>query len=179
MSKSTLASVMATAVEGVSKSDAPDVPKNSEGEKATLETVGKVNASDTAQTVADAIAAERVRMCKIDAMALPGCESIISEAKASGASVGDTAVHMIQHIQKAGLMDAAAALRASAETVPALDAMPHDPMGNAGGVVPQTAEGWGQEYRASSDLQKEFGSEAAYVAFNKNTAAGRVRILKK
>lgn len=183
MPQSTLASVMAQAAhgtaEGVSRSCAPDRSKNNEGADAASspKPSEKAGPHDTQKIVADAVAAERVRMAGLDKLALPGCESIISDAKASGASVEATAVQMVHHIQAAGLMDAAAALRASAETVPPIDSTPHDPVGNAAGAVAQTAEGWAREFRASSDLQKEFQDEASYVAFKENVNAGRVRVL--
>ena len=44
-------------------------------------------------------------------------------------------------------------------------------------ATPQTPEGWKAEFAASSKLQQEYGSAAAYVAYKKAEANGQVKIL--
>lgn len=68
------------------------------------------------------------------------------------------------------------ALKAASVTTAVSATVPFAP-GNSGSAA-QTPDGWKAEYAASADLQREFGSEVAYVAFQKNAAAGNIRFHK-
>lgn len=141
------------------------------------------NAVTQANAAAEArLAADRERMTGLDGLAAKcagnaAALKIIGDAKASGASVADTALALVN----AGAFTGAAVLGAiQSDDASAAGAAPAA-AGSAlqAGQVPQTEDGWKAEYAGSAALQAEFVSAATYVAFKKAEAAGQVRVLGK
>ena len=137
-----------------------------------------VTLPDTATQVQTALTAERVRMGALDSLAghLNGQADglkIIADAKASGATAGDTAIALITGgvFAKVALLSG---LQADDKT--ALTAKPAAP-GSDTPSAATTPEGWKAEYAASAALQAEFASAENYVSFQKANAAGRVRVM--
>lgn len=122
-------------------------------------------------------AAERARLIGIEAHALPGHDKLIAECKADPACTPDMAAGRVLAAERkirddqmkgiAGVEQHTGRVGAAVTTVPA-----------SGATVPQTAEGWKGEFAASTQLQREFGSADAYVAYQQGIASGRVKILK-
>ena len=131
--------------------------------------------------IAAAARDERTRIGAIDAIALPGCESIVSEAKESGASVEQCALSMVRHIKATGALDISCQMAAAAQTVPDIDAAPHDPSGekklSADAPIKDRAQ---REWDGSAEVRAEFGGDfASYLAFREGEEKGTVRTKKK
>lgn len=133
---------------------------------------------DLAAQVSTALTAERTRMGALDSLAghLNGQADgikIIADAKASGASAGDTAIALIT----GGVFAKVAVLNGlQADDKTAASAQPAAPGGDKPSAA-TTPEGWKAEYEASAALQGEFASADNYVAYKKAHAGGRVRVM--
>lgn len=130
---------------------------------------------------AEAARAERARISRLDGMALPGCEAIISAAKESGAAPEAAAVQIVDHLRASKALDVSAAMATAAASVPDLPVAAHDPLAGAAAAAGATTpaagpEAWKAEYAASARLQAEFRSEGAYVAWRRAEASGRARV---
>lgn len=179
-----LATVAAAAAEGAKK-PAP-APEAAKAAQAAVDDKTKANAlqekakaPDLEAVRREAMQAERTRIAQLDAMALPGCEEILAEAKAEGRTPGETALAIVAHIKATGALDISKQMAASAETVPPLEGGAHDPLAAAAGAAPAKAAGpeaWRAAYAASADLQAEFRDVETFLAFKSAEAAGRARI---
>lgn len=188
MTKGTLAAVAAEAAEGVSKPSTPAAttaqptkePAAKEPEASAGPAKDSGQTSDLDAVRQQAAAAERTRLMALDAIALPGCEAIITAAKNEGKSPEQAALEMVRHIRESGQLDISRQMATAAATVPTLADAPHDPVGGISGPKPKagTEEAWRAEFAASDRLQEEFASADDYVAYKKSEAAGRVRVLK-
>lgn len=122
-------------------------------------------------------AAERTRILGIEANALPGHEQLVAEMKADPNVSPDQAAGRILGAERALRGNAAQAIR-DVEThtgsVRAAPAAAHTPAVEAA----TTPDAWKAEYAKSTELQAEFGSAEAYVAFRQGIASGTVRILR-
>jgi len=141
---------------------------------AVASAVAQANSAAEARLTAD-----RERMAGLDDLATKCAGNadalkIVTDAKASGASVADTALALV----KANAFTKAAVLGAiQTDDKSAAGAAPAAAGNATAGQVPQTEDGWKAEFEGSAALQAEFTSVAAYVAFKKAEAAGRTRVL--
>lgn len=119
----------------------------------------------------DAIAEERSRLAALDAIALPRCESIIAAAKESGQSAEATALEMVRHLKASKALDVTEAMRASAESVPEIEAAATPEAESK----PSGEDGWAAEWRSKAALRAEFLTAEDYCAFRKAEANGRLR----
>lgn len=179
---SDLAAVAAEAAEGVAK-PTPEAkakePAAQPPEAKAPEAASAAPAPDIEALRREGATAERERLLALDVMALPGCEKIIEDAKASGQTPSEAAVAMVRHIKANGLLDISRQMAASAATVPPIEPAPHDPTGaEAASPKPKagTEEAWRAEFAASEALQAEFGEADRYVAYQTASAGGRARI---
>jgi hypothetical protein len=165
----------ATAAAGGTTDPAPVTSSPQATSPAAAPATGDVRAE-----VQAAVAAERSRITSLDAIALPGFEQMVADAKASGDSAGDLAVKMIGVIKSEGRLDAVAALTKASAVVPALPAATSQTGGTAATGEPALAgeAKWKADYAGSAALQAEFGSEGAYVALMRAEAAGKVKVLR-
>ena len=136
-------------------------------------------ASTDASTAFEArLKADRERMSGLDGLVAKVAGNadglkIIGDAKASGASVADTALALVN----AGAFARAAVLGAlQQDNLTATGAAPAA-LGDGATTVAQTPEGWKAEYAGSAALQREFTSADAYVSYRKAEARGGVRVL--
>lgn len=124
-------------------------------------------------------AAERARILGIEKAALPGHAELIAGLKADGKTTPAEAALRVVEAEKAKLGTQAQAIAdvesetgkvrptARAAEPPAMPA------------AATTPDGWRGEFAASKDLQAEFGSADAYVAYQQGVASGRVREFRK
>lgn len=121
------------------------------------------------------LSADRERMAGLDGLAAKCAGNadalkIVGDAKASGASVADTALKLVEAdaFTKAAVLGAIQQDGAAAAT-------PAAP--GAGPAAQQTPDGWKAEYEGDPKLKAEFPTAAAYVAYRNATASGRVKVL--
>jgi hypothetical protein len=136
------------------------------------------NAVTQANAAAEArMTADRERMAGLDGLAARCAGNadalrVVNDAKASGASVADTALKLVEADAFAKAAVLGAIQQDSATASAAAPAAP-----GAGASTQQTPEGWKAEYEGSADLKAEFPTAAAYVAYRNATASGRVKVL--
>lgn len=124
--------------------------------------------------------AECARIVAIQDATIPGHEALALQCIKEGKSPGDFALAQssAEKAKGAAHLDArraaAAALPAPQPQMPAADIKPKP----AAAALPETDDAAKQAYAASTDLQKEFRTEASYVAWAKATREGRVKIFR-
>lgn len=134
--------------------------------------------TDAQKAADDRIKADRDRMAGLDALAAKCAGNadalkMISDAKADGSSVEATALKLVQAdaFTKAAVLGAIQQDNTSAAgAAPAAAA-------SATAASAQTPDGWKAEFAGSAELQAEFTSAEAYVAFKKADARGGVKVL--
>lgn len=151
---------------------------------------GKIaGASEAAQTakqagIAEGVSqgadAERKRILAIQEQSIPGHEKIVADAIADGKSTaGDVALKIVA-AEKAVRADALAALKKDGKEAGEV-AAPGAPAGEAGKKADEALpveERTKKVWDADPKLRQEFdGNYEAYLAYEKNVEAGRVRIL--
>lgn len=117
--------------------------------------------------------AERQRIKALDALAMPGDEAVVADCKAKGHSL-ERSAFLLAEARKARKDGALASRRADAQA-PVPPTQPANPgtQPAASGDVEADAKA---AFARDPKLKAEFGTEAAYVAYAKSNAAGRVRI---
>jgi len=153
--------------------EAPDVAEalRAEGHAKGLEE-GKAG-------LADAATAERERIQAVEAQALPGHEDLIAAMKFDGKTTGAQAAVAVLNAEKKlraqnGSAMAADSTAAAAPFAPAPESgHESDDVVAEGSVEDKAKAAWDK----SESLRAEFGSFDTYLAFEKNNAAGNVRIL--
>ncbi len=130
------------------------------------------------KAVADGAKAERERIRAIEAIALPGHEALIEQLKFDGKTTGPEAAQKVLEAEKAKRAKVLDNLKADAvQPVPAA-AAPASPATDDASLPPE--ERAKKQWERDPELRKEFGNnQAAFLAFTKAQAAGRVRILSK
>jgi len=147
---------------------------------AAIETSAAVNDRVAAAGAAGA-AAERQRILAIQSAMFPGQEKLAAELISDGKTTAGEAALKFNEAEKASGGKRLADLRAAGDQVrvPAsphvADASPKPPKAESG----TTEADWKAEYVASADLRSEFLTEAAYVAYKRASADGRVKFLGK
>lgn len=144
---------------------------------AALIAEGKADVEAARKAGADA---ERERILGIEKAALPGHEAIVAAHKADATKTpADTAMAIIE-AEKATRSSQLAALDKDEQQVKVRSEPANPASASSDKHAGKTgAELWKAEYADSKELQAEFGSEAAYVAFKRADASGQARILKK
>ena len=149
--------------------------------RAHAEGVASAQATHTtalALAKAEAAKAERDRVAGIRAAAFPGQEKLADDMIADGVTtVEQAAVRFIaaekqsraSHLQ--GIKDVETAAKG-------VTAAPTAGADAPSGSNASTPDEWKAEYAKSPALQKEFGSEAGYVAYMQANSDGRVKILR-
>lgn len=141
------------------------------------ETAGKAGA---AAAVTEALAAERVRIARIDALALPGHADLVAKAKADGMSAGDFAVAQTEAEKQKGPRklealkgDDAAVGRVDPAATTANDKRP------AADDQRPLEERAQAAWDGSKELRAEFGDNfTSYLAFRRADERGQVRVLR-
>lgn len=168
-----LAAVAKAAAMEAGEEELPKAPET-EAEDTTEETVTEEAAIDTA------VKAERARVLGIAAAAFPGQEKLALSLIEKGASLGDAAL-AFNADHKAKGAKVMANLEADEASVKGLRSEPANgaeaPKNPLAGLQGEAL--WKAEFSGSADLQAEFGSEGAFLAFKRAEANGRVRILNK
>jgi len=124
--------------------------------------------------------AECARIVAIQDATIPGHEALAQQFVKEGKSPGDFALAQssAEKAKGAAHLDvrraATAALPAPQPQVPAADAKPKPALS----AIPETDDAAKKAYAASTDLQKEFRTEAGYVAWARATREGKVRIFR-
>lgn len=127
---------------------------------------------------AEGATVERARILGIEAVAMAGHEQIVADMKADGVTTPEQAAMRLIHAEKAKSASRLTALR-DVEQV-ARDVRPAPSASVAANrAIANTPEGWTDEYASSGELQAEFGSAEAYVAYKRGLASGNIRILTK
>ena len=125
--------------------------------------------------------AERARILGIEAAALPGHEKIIAAHKADASKSPADAAMAIIAAEKEGRGAQLAALDKDEQTVKGLRSEPANgldaPKNPLAGLSGEAL--WKAEFAGSADLQAEFASEGAYLAFKRADSKGLARILNK
>ena len=127
---------------------------------------------------AEGATAERARILGIEAVAMVGHEQLVADMKADGVTTPEQAAMRLIHAEKAkgaarlmALKDVEYVAR-DVRSAPTSTVAPDRAVAN-------TPEGWTAEHAASSELQAEFSSAEAYVAYKRGLASGNIRILTK
>ena len=128
--------------------------------------------------------AERERVSAIRAALIPGHEKIIEAMAADPTKTEVDALRAMAAAEREVRAAAKTALDDDETKVKGLrsehgpaNGQESEPKKTA--KVAQTADGWKAEWAASEDLQAEFKTEGAYVAFKAAEKAGSVRVLNK
>lgn len=131
--------------------------------------------ADVKAMLASAAKHERERITGIQSAMFPGQEALAAQLIADGStSVGDAALAFNKAERaKGGQQLAAIEAMDKQVQVPAAPTV-QQPGGQATAATPDE---WKAEYQKSAELKAEFGSEAAYVAYQEGVASGRIRIL--
>lgn len=130
-------------------------------------------AVDSAASIGAAVKAERERAKAIRAAALPGQEALAEEAIETGLTVEQFAVSALAHEKAKGavhIKNRRQAEQALAPIAPGA-AVPASPS-PAAGALPATEEAAKKQYAADAALQREFGTEATYLAFVRGERRG-------
>jgi hypothetical protein len=123
-------------------------------------------------------ATERARIQAVEAAALPGYEAVIAALKFDGKSTGGDAALAVIAADRAARNANAAAL--AAEAPPAVPQAAANPMPAAAGAEDESApidERAKATWEDDASVRAEFGNLAAYTAFRRAQASGKVRIL--
>lgn len=173
MTNSVLAAVAAAAGADVRLADltnppapAPATPAPAVAPAATGLAAG-VNLADALEA---ARREERARLMALDALAVPGCEAILSAAKDNGTAPGVAAIEILTSLKAAGRLDAIAALQAASAKVPEVPTVAHDPVGGSTGLsaLPEGPDRWKAEYAALPDkFRGDYPTEASFLASRK------------
>ena len=176
------AGVAATAAQAAAAGAAADVPlPNSATERTDMDLATlREQHPDLAAALLEegrvaGAAAERDRILGIEARALPGHAALIAEMKADGQTTPDQAASRILAAEQASLAaqrqqlsdDAPAPLAhapAPSEAAPAADSRP---------VEARCQDAWDKD----ATLRAEFGTLDAYIAYQRATESGRVKVL--
>ena len=122
--------------------------------------------------------AERARIQAVEAQSMPGHEKLIASLKFDGKTTGPEAAVQVLAAEKAARTTRAAAIVADAPA-PVPHAAPAEGTPSTPAQALPLAERAKQEWEKSAQLQGEFGSLSAYVAYLKNTEAGNARVLSR
>lgn len=132
-----------------------------------------------AEIQAEAAAAERARIQAVEAQSLPGHEAVIAALKFDGKTSGAEAAVAILAAERKTRSTAAAQLAADApQPVPQAAAKAVEPAPAAEDESAPIEDRAKATWEASPAVRAEFGSLAAYTAFRKADAGGRVRVLR-
>jgi signal peptide peptidase SppA len=120
---------------------------------------------------------ERARIQGIEALAMPGHDALVAQLKFDGNTTAEQAAMQILSAEKTTRASMAANLASDT-----LKPVAHAPAAfNDGGEDDSNeltgAEKWQSDWKASADLQKEFKTVGAYVAFKTAESKGQVKIL--
>lgn len=131
-----------------------------------------------AQGKAEGAEAERERIKSVEAQALPGHEALIAAMKYDGKTTGAEAAVAILAAEKSKHQAALNAMISDAPAVIAPDNPPVVSGPESGKEDPRPLEEKAKEaWEKSPDLRAEFkGNFNAYLAYEQNAAAGRIRI---
>ena len=147
-------------------SDYPDIAKalTDEGYAAGL-AAGKLQGAE----------AERSRIQGIEALAMPGHEALIAQIKFDGATTASEAALKIIAAEKENRTAMAAKIKLDTPAP-----VPHAPAAFGDGHVDDSAQlagpaKWEHEWQHSADLQAEFKTVGAYVAFQSASEKGLVK----
>lgn len=130
---------------------------------------------------------ERARIQAVEGALIPGHEALIGSLKFDGKTSGGDAAMQVNAAERKVRETQAAALGKDAPA-PVLQAPAATVTPDAQAVAAAAAEARAKlpleerckaEWEASADLQGEFSSLSAYVAFEKASAAGRAKVMKK
>jgi hypothetical protein len=169
--KSGLAAVHAAA-DAISRTDHDAAVQNARAEgRAEGETAGR------AAGRTEGASAERARILGIEANALPGHEQLVATMKADASVTADMAAGRILAAERALRGSAAQAIRDVETATGVVAAAPASAPAAALPSKASTPEGWKAEHAASAELQGEFASADAYVAYQQGLANGTVRRL--
>lgn len=129
---------------------------------------------------AEGAKAERERVAGIEAALIPGHEKIIAEMKADPTKTELDAHRAVAAAERQARADVRSGLDKDEAEMKGLRSE-HGPANGKDepkkpAATAQTPDGWKAEYAASEELQAEFATEAAYLAFKQAEKAGRVRI---
>jgi signal peptide peptidase SppA len=125
--------------------------------------------------------AERERIMKIEDVAMPGYEEMVSKAKADGKTTAEELAMQILAVEKQKGSTALENMKADAENVPAIEpsvdpAQAHDVSADPSLPAEDRAKAtWDKDPK----VRDEFKTLEAYTAFVKAEEAGQVRILKR
>lgn len=124
-----------------------------------------------------AATAERSRIAGIEALAV-GHEDLAATCKADPSCTPEIAAWRMLQADKAARQAQMSAVQNVEKTTGTIVAAP---VTRQSDVTPKatTPDGWKAEYEARSDLQAEFGSAEAYVAYQQGLATGKIKILNK
>jgi len=131
--------------------------------------------ADVKVMLASAAKHERERITGIQSAMFPGQEALAAQLIEDGStSIGDAALAFNKAERAKG-----------GQQLGAIEAMdkhvqvPGAPTVQQPGTQPaaKSPDEWKAEYQKSAELKAEFGSEAAYVAYQEGVASGRIRIL--
>lgn len=119
---------------------------------------------------------ERERIQGIEGLAMPGHDALIAQLKFDGVTTAEQAAVKILHAEKQTRAQLAKDYRDDApKPLPA----PNVPL--AGDEQPDakpTLTGpakWAADYQASAQLQQDYGSQDAYIAYQQAVASGRIK----
>ena len=124
--------------------------------------------------------AERDRIMKMDDVALPGYEDMVSKAKADGKTTAEDLAMQILAVEKQKGSDALATMKADAEKVPQIEPS-MDSEASQDSIDPnlpaedRAKAAWDKDPK----IRDEFKTLEAYTAFVKAEEAGQVRILNR
>lgn len=125
---------------------------------------------------------ERERIRGVEAQALPGFEAVVSAMKFDGKSTGPDVAMAIIAVQKEQGQNyirtaiAEAPLVIAPDTPPLADANPKDKADDQRPVEERAKEAWDKDKKLRAEFRDHFD---AYLAYEKATEAGHVRILGK
>ncbi len=110
---------------------------------------------------------------------MPGTEDLVAELKENGATIGEAAIKLCEAIKSGPLADRVGLYNQLDKAAEGVQSQPSE-SGSGGQPAPaaDTPEGWKAEFEKSKELQAEFGSVEAYLAYKNGMNAGRVRVPK-
>jgi capsid assembly protease len=123
---------------------------------------------------------ERERIVAIDLAALPGHEKLVAEYKAdSSKTAGDLALAIIA-TEKQARANMLSSLDTDEQRMKGLAPQPANGLASDTPADKPALAGealWKSEFASSKDLQTEFGSEGAYLAFKRAEDRGGIRVM--
>lgn len=134
-----------------------------------------------AEVAADGATAERQRIQDVEAQGMAGHEALIKTLKFDGKTTGPEAAVQVLAAHKAKLGAKASELAADANDLPAVPASTDTEAAKAAEAAANAAlpleERAKKTWDSNADIRTEFGTLERYVAYEKATAAGNVRVL--